>query len=72
MARRDSALAWSPVVARYLGYSGVLFVAVVWLLTNRIEPALIGLFGSLIAGGEGADALREFSQTRARTPRDEE
>lgn len=48
---------------RYLGLIGVVFVAVVWLLTNRVEPALLGLFGSMIGIGEGADAVRDLAES---------
>lgn len=61
-------LAWSPVVTRVIGYLGIMFVAGVWMVSNRLEPLLIGLFGSMIAGGEGLDAWKDFRLTQARAP----
>jgi hypothetical protein len=70
MRRRDPEwwLSWSPVATRGLGYFGVLFVAAVWFVTTRFEPILLGFFGSLIAGGEGLDAIKDFRRTAARAP----
>lgn len=68
-SRRESLLAWTPVVARYLGLTGVVFVALVWLLTNRIEPTLLATFGSLIGLGEAADAAREALTRPAESPK---
>lgn len=65
---RDSLLSWFPVALRYAGLAGVIFVAVVWLLTNRLEPALLGLFGSMLGLGEGVDALKELSRSRSQPP----
>jgi len=61
-------LSWSPVATRMVGYFGVLFVTVVWLVAARFEPILLGFFGSLIAGGEGLDAIKDFRRTAARPP----
>ena len=61
-------LSWSPVATRLVGYLGVLFVTVVWLVAQRFEPILLGFFGSLIAGGEGLDAIKDFRRTAVRPP----
>lgn len=61
---RESMLSWFPVALRYGGLVGVLFVAVVWLLTNRLEPALLAMFGSMVGIGEAGDAIRELSTRR--------
>lgn len=65
MTRREALLAWYPVALRYGGLWGALiFVPAVWLLTNRIEPALIAVFTSMLGLGEAADALRDFVKAR--------
>lgn len=53
-------MSWFPVAMRFTGLLGVVFVAAVWLLTNRVEPSLLALFGSMVGIGEGADAIREL------------
>jgi hypothetical protein len=58
-------LSWFPVLMRYGGLSGVAFVAVVWLLTERVEPSLLALFGGMMGVGEGVDALRELVAGRS-------
>lgn len=52
-----SASEWAAVLPRYLGMAGVIFCAIVWLLADRLEPALLASFGGLIAVGQGAEAL---------------
>lgn len=69
MSRRESLLAWFPVLLRYGGLvGGLLFVPLVWLLTNRLEPALIAFFTTMLGLGEGTDALRDFVRTRPIPP----
>lgn len=60
MTKRDSWLSWFPVALRFTGLAGVVFVAGVWLVTDRIEPSLLALFGSMVGIGEGADAVRDL------------
>ncbi len=57
-------MSWYPVALAYLGIAGVLFVSVVWLLTDRLEPALLAFFGSVIGIGEGVGAIRDFVSSR--------
>ena len=52
-----SAAEWAGVLPRYLGMLGLVFCAVVWLLADRIEPALLAAFGGLLAVGQGAEAV---------------
>lgn len=59
---RRSLLEWFPVINRYGGILGVVFVAVVWLVTNRFEPGLLAFFGGMIGLGEGVDALKDLSR----------
>lgn len=66
--RRHSLQDWFPVLLRYTGLAGVPFVAVVWLLTDRISGELIALFTTLLGLGEGTDALRDFIRTRPTPP----
>lgn len=59
-----TAMSWFPVAMRYGGLFGVVFVAFVWLVTNRIEPSLLALFGGMMGVGEGVDALKELVLAR--------
>jgi hypothetical protein len=51
---------WAPRVTRIIGWGGVVFVTTFWALANRIEPMLLGLFGSFATGGELLAAWRDF------------
>lgn len=67
--KRDSLLAWFPVILRYGGLLGALvFVPAVWVLTNRVEPTLIAMFSAMWGFGEGVDALREFAKSAPKPP----
>ena len=59
--RRDNFLDWFPVVSQYLGVLGLIFCAIVWLLTDRLEPTLLGAFGTLLglSQGTGSAAVPE-------------
>lgn len=61
-------MSWFPVAMRFTGLAGVVFVAAVWLLTNRVEPSLLALFGSMVGIGEGADAIREAQRASSPPP----
>jgi hypothetical protein len=50
-----------PWVIQVTGLLLILFFAVVWLLTDRIEPTLIALAGTLIGGGEYIRAKRSLN-----------
>ncbi len=66
MSRRDSLLAWFPVVLKYTGIGMTILITLFWGLTylisgqGVIEPALLAAFGSMYAVGEGSDAIREL------------
>lgn len=51
---------WAPRITRMIGWGGVIFVAVFWSFTDRIEPMLLGLFGTFATGGELLAAWRDF------------
>lgn len=51
---------WAPRITRVIGWGGVVFVTVFWSFTNRIEPMLLGLFGTFATGGELLAAWRDF------------
>lgn len=68
LTRARSADIWAPILARYLGMAGVMFCAVVWTLTGRLEPVLLAAFGGLIGIGQGADAIRSMKDTPAVPP----
>lgn len=61
-------LSWSPVVTRIFGYMGLAFTTGVWFVTDRLSTVLLGVFGSMIAGGEGLAAVKDFRKTAARMP----
>lgn len=48
---------WTAALGRLLGIVGLVFCAVVWLITDRVEPLLVTTFGSLLAIGQGAQAI---------------
>lgn len=58
---------WAPRVTRVFGWAGVVFVAVVWLVTDRIDPLLVSLFGSFAVGGEALAAWKDFKATGPRS-----
>lgn len=49
-----------PIVVRWTGWTGIVFMTVVWLLTGRVSAELISAFGGLIAFSEGVAAYREI------------
>lgn len=62
-------LEWFPVVLRYGGAIGAfIFVPVFWAMTDRLEPALIGMFTLAWGFGEGVDAVREFKRDAPAPP----
>jgi hypothetical protein len=65
MNRREKLEEWFPVALRYGGFLVAFpFIPLVWLLTDRVEPALIGLALTMMGLGEGQQALRDFFETR--------
>jgi hypothetical protein len=52
-----SAAEWSAVLPVYVGLAGLVACFVVWVIFNRVEPLLLGAFGTLIAAGQGADVI---------------
>lgn len=60
LTRARLADTWAPILTRYLGMVGIVFCAVVWALTGRLEPVLLAAFGGLIGIGQGADAIRSM------------
>lgn len=60
LTRARLADTWAPILTRYLGMAGVIFCAVVWATTGRLEPVLLAAFGGLIGIGQGADAIRSM------------
>lgn len=53
-----SAAEWASVIPVWLGIFGLVFCALFWALTDRIEPALLTAFGGILAAGQGAQALQ--------------
>jgi len=42
---------------QWVGIAGLIFCAVVWLATSRIEPLLLSAFGGLIFVGQAGEAV---------------
>lgn len=62
--------AWSRLLAfslKLVGILGIVFVAVIWLITDRIELAFLPFFGTVAGVGQGFDVLREISQSKGET-----
>lgn len=58
-----------PVLMRYGGLAGgLIFVPLVWLLTDRLAPELIAFFTTIMGIGVGQDALRDFARSRPQPP----
>lgn len=53
-----TAAEWAAVLPVWLGMLGLVFCAIFWAITNRIEPSLLTVFGGLLAAGQGAQALQ--------------
>jgi hypothetical protein len=60
MDRRQQMMKWFPVVMRYGGFFGEMGSAIFWVLTNRLEPALLTSFGVMMGLGGGLEALRDL------------
>lgn len=52
-----SAAEWGVVLPIYVGLAGIVACFVVWTLFNRVEPVMLGAFGTLVGLGQGADVL---------------
>lgn len=49
--------AWlSPTI----GAVGIIFLTIFWALTDRIEPSLVALFGSMVGVSEGVGAVKDI------------
>lgn len=55
--RARSAQEWGAVLPQWLGMAGLVFCALVWLATGRIEPLLLSAFGGLIFVGQAGEAV---------------
>lgn len=51
---------WFPLFVKYGGLVGVIFMAVFWAITHRLEPTLLTFFGGMMGLGEGLEALKEL------------
>lgn len=66
MGRRDRLAKWYPVVFMYTGWFMCLLQFLIWLITELltgkalVEPAMIGLFGSMAGVGHITDAIRDL------------
>lgn len=62
--RRDSMLDWLPVLVSYSGLLGMLAAAAFWALTGRIDPLVLGAFGTLLTTGEAGRLARNVARER--------
>lgn len=76
MDRRTSLLEWFPVLIRYGGLAGVVFMIGFWAVTSRFEPGIAAFLGLMIGLNEGREAIKDLSEARqippAAKPREEE
>jgi hypothetical protein len=52
---------------------GVVASFVVWVVSREVSPALLGVFGTMIAAGQGAEvlvALKQGPGSRTKRPED--
>lgn len=55
--RARSAQEWGAVLPQWLGMAGLVFCAIFWAATGRIEPLLLSAFGGLIFVGQAGEAV---------------
>lgn len=51
---------WAAALGRWVGIAGLVFCTAFWAITNRVEPALVTVFGGALAVGQGARVLAEL------------
>lgn len=67
MSRRDSMIRWYPVIFMYTGWGMCLLQFGIALVTYSfagkafVEPAFLGLFGTMAGVGHITDAIRDFA-----------
>jgi hypothetical protein len=66
--RARTAQEWGAVLPQWLGMGGLVFCAVVWLATSRIEPLLLSAFGGLIFVGQAGEALADLRRSPPAPP----
>lgn len=54
---RETAEEWGPVLTLYLGMATLIFCAIFWAFTNRLEPYLLATAGGLLGTSQGLDAI---------------
>lgn len=68
-----SAAEWGAVLPVWLGAIGLVFCAVFWAFTGRVEPSLLMAFGGSVTVGQGAQALTALRSAQlAPAPHDDE
>lgn len=48
---------WGAVMPQWIGMGGLVFCALFWAWTGRIEPLLLSAFGGLIFVGQAGEAV---------------
>lgn len=67
-----SAAEWGAVLPVWLGAVGLVFCAVFWAVTGRVEPSLLMAFGGSVTVGQGAQALAALRSVQRPLPDREE
>lgn len=60
-----NAAEWGAVLPVWLGAVGLVFCAVFWAATGRVEPSLLLAFGGSVTVGQGAQALAALRSAQA-------
>lgn len=55
--QRQAAAEWAPILTMYLGMAILVFCAVFWAFTNRVEPYLLAAAGGALGTSQGLGAL---------------
>lgn len=55
---------WLALAPTVIGALGLVGLAIFWMATNRVEPLLITTFGTLLGGGQVAQAYVALKSER--------
>jgi hypothetical protein len=53
---------WGAVLPQYAGLLVLIFSAVFWAFTERLEPTLLAAGTTLLVGGQGAEAIQALKR----------
>lgn len=66
--RRELAEDWAPILTMYLGMAILVFCAIFWALTNRLEPYLLAAAGGTLGTSQGLDAMASLRRPPPQPP----